>query len=665
MHHPAFFLVLLALFLSVTAFLPGLGNEDLAARAELAQRAIPVEDHSLLEAVRKGESEIVALLLRSKVDPDVRDEEGRTPLMLALHSGRPDLAHRMMEAGADLEARDKRGDPVLSYAVRSGETSVVKGVIELGLDPNSIDGAGGSAIVEAVKAGHLASAKLLLDAGASEWSTDEEKTPLIFHATERGAVWMVERLLESGVKVELARASNGDALVHALVRAKNERLFQLLLDRGLKMNALNLSGESALHVALLEGRSELLPKLLKNGVSSSFKHPTGWTPLQLALQRGDLTAMKTLLAHGANPRDEGPSKRTALDLALALESSPSELEALLEAGADPNQIGPDGRSAIDSLLAAKDYGRAGVLMRHGGNAGAALYNSVVEADLETFTFLLDQGLKPDSTAKDPILVAAVREGHPQMVERLLQSEVKVDTTKKGREGQSALHLAVAMDRLDLTKLLLESGADPNIPFARPATTAFLAKVRAVGYLKNHLKYDTRVTPLMAAADCGNLEMARLLIERGAKRFTWTKRKSYYPIGFASRRDDVKMMQLLLGVDPDNEERWVKVDLSDQMAFVYDRENKELFSTKISSGKKGYRTKTGEFVITNKNRHHVSNVYKGAKMPYFQRLSCGDFGFHEGYCPGHAASHGCLRVPRGHASKLWAITKPGDRVVIVP
>ena len=425
--------------------------------------------------------------------------------------------------------------------------------------------------------------------------------------------------------------------------------------------------ESALHAAILEGRSEILSKLLAAGGSPTERHGSGWTPLQLALQRGDLGAMKILLAHGADPRVKGAGERTSLDLALALESSPAELELLIKGGADPNQRGPDGRTAVQVLLAARDFERTGALLRHGGKAGAALYNAVVEGDREVFRFLVGEGVRSEPGSKDPVLVAAVREGQVELVEHLLQSRSMqaAGLARRGREGQSALHLAVAMNRLDLCRLLLEAGADPNASFSRPATGDFLARVRPVGYLKTHLKYDSRVTPLMAAADCGNLELAKLLMEHGAKRFIWTRRKSYYPIGFASRRNDVKMMQLLLGVDPGNEERWLKVDLSEQKAWVYDKDNKELFSTRVSTGRKGYRTEVGEFVITNKNRHHVSNIYKGIRMPYFQRLSCGAIGFHEGYCPDYPASHGCLRVPRGNASELWKITKPGDRVVIVP
>ena len=170
---------------------------------------------------------------------------------------------------------------------------------------------------------------------------------------------------------------------------------------------------------------------------------------------------------------------------------------------------------------------------------------------------------------------------------------------------------------------------------------------------------------MAAADCGNLEMARLLIEHGAKRSVSTRGKLFSLMGFAARRGDVKMMQLLLGVDPEHEERWIKVDLSEQRAWVYGREDRLLLTTRISSGKKGFRTEPGQFVITDRDRHHVSNIYEDVRMPYFQRLSCSAIGFHEGYCPDQPASHGCLRMPSKTAADFWAITKLGDRVVISP
>ncbi|MFP6859641.1 MAG: ankyrin repeat domain-containing protein [Roseibacillus sp.] len=663
MHSSLSLLALLALVASLTAFLHGHGPQgELSARAALTKRAVPVESASLIDAVMRGDREIAVLLLRSAVDPNVRDSAGRTPLMRALHAGRPALAEDLIDAGANLSATDAKGDSVLGYAVRAGETSVVTRLVDRGVDPNTRNAEGGHVVADAMKSGRTASAKLLLDAGASKWSTDSEKTPLIFHATERGADWMVERLVASGVQTD-ARNAAGDSLIHALVRGRNDELLRLFWKHGLDLNAINGKGETAVHLAVLEGRAEMLPALLEHGASAGFRHPTGWEPLHLAPQRGDLKAVWTLLAHGANVNAKGAKGRTAMDLALAMGSSSEQLQALLEAGADPDSRGPDGRFAIDVLIAKREFTKAKLLLQHGAHSGPSLYNAVVEGDRETISFLLAHGFDPNEYSKDPVLVAAVREGHADLVAKLLGAGAAID--QRGREGQSALHLAVAMDRADLAKLLLEAGVDPNVPFADPVSSAFLEKVRDVGYLKWQFKRDSRITPIMAAADSGNLELARVLLAAGARKHVWTKRRAYYPIGFASRRDDVKMMQLLLDTDPDHEERWLKVDLSEQRAWVYASDGSTIFTTRVSTGKEGFRTKTGEFVITNKIRQHVSNVYKGAKMPYFQRLSCGDFGFHEGYCPSRPASHGCLRVPRGDASKLWKITKTGDRVVIVP
>ncbi|RYD18972.1 MAG: L,D-transpeptidase, partial [Verrucomicrobiaceae bacterium] len=79
---------------------------------------------------------------------------------------------------------------------------------------------------------------------------------------------------------------------------------------------------------------------------------------------------------------------------------------------------------------------------------------------------------------------------------------------------------------------------------------------------------------------------------------------------------------------------------------------------------GFSTPTGEYVITNKYRDWTSTLYD-ASMPYFQRLSCGDFGLHQGNVPGYPASHGCIRVPAGNAQKLFTLTQAGDRVRILP
>jgi hypothetical protein len=170
---------------------------------------------------------------------------------------------------------------------------------------------------------------------------------------------------------------------------------------------------------------------------------------------------------------------------------------------------------------------------------------------------------------------------------------------------------------------------------------------------------------MLAADSGEIELARLLLAHGATPDVYTRGGRYhywYPISWASRRADVPMMQLLLGREPSQVKRRARIDLSQQRAWVYDGEE-EIYTTRVSTGRSGYRTRTGTFVITNRYRHWNSTIYDSS-MPYFQRFSCSDFGFHEGYVPSYAASHGCVRVPGGKVRKLWQLLSLGDPVKIV-
>jgi hypothetical protein len=177
-----------------------------------------------------------------------------------------------------------------------------------------------------------------------------------------------------------------------------------------------------------------------------------------------------------------------------------------------------------------------------------------------------------------------------------------------------------------------------------------------------LKNDQNITPIMLAADSGSPRTARVLMAAGAKTGVWTRRNRMWPINIAARKGDVKMMRVMLGKDPDVEQRRIVVDLSDQRAWLFDSSGLELYSTSISSGRKGFATPTGTFAITNKYRTWTSTLYD-ASMPFFQRLSCGDFGFHAGNVPGYPASHGCIRVPPGNATKLFSLTELGDRVEI--
>ena len=84
---------------------------------------------------------------------------------------------------------------------------------------------------------------------------------------------------------------------------------------------------------------------------------------------------------------------------------------------------------------------------------------------------------------------------------------------------------------------------------------------------------------------------------------------------------------------------------------------------VSTGVPGHPTPQGVFSVIQKNLHHRSNIYSAAPMPYMQRITWSGVAMHQGMVPGYPASHGCIRLPREFAQRLWGITRVGARVII--
>ncbi|MEE9588914.1 MAG: pentapeptide repeat-containing protein [Hyphomicrobiaceae bacterium] len=105
-----------------------------------------------------------------------------------------------------------------------------------------------------------------------------------------------------------------------------------------------------------------------------------------------------------------------------------------------------------------------------------------------------------------------------------------------------------------------------------------------------------------------------------------------------------------------------VSLSQQKIDIY-RGATRVTSAKISSGKRGHETRAGVFSILEKRRHHRSNLYSNAPMPWMQRMTWSGTALHGGVVPGYPASHGCIRLPFSFAPKLFKITSIGENVVV--
>ena len=111
---------------------------------------------------------------------------------------------------------------------------------------------------------------------------------------------------------------------------------------------------------------------------------------------------------------------------------------------------------------------------------------------------------------------------------------------------------------------------------------------------------------------------------------------------------------------------IQVDLTDQTVYVFE-DGKNILKGRISSGMEGRETPTGNYVITQKNKNHVSNLWPkpngGARMPNMMRLGDTAIAFHSGRLPGYPASHGCIRVEPSVSKKMFNIIRIGAKVTV--
>ena len=134
---------------------------------------------------------------------------------------------------------------------------------------------------------------------------------------------------------------------------------------------------------------------------------------------------------------------------------------------------------------------------------------------------------------------------------------------------------------------------------------------------------------------------------------------------------------------------IKISLGSQRASFF-KGGKLVTTSRISSGKDGFRTPRGHFSITQKDIDHKSGTYGshvdgdgtvldddvdsrkdrvppgaryvGASMPYFMRFNHG-IGMHAGRVPEYAASHGCVRLPAAMARLFFEHAPTGTPVTV--
>src|SRR3974390_1238913 len=107
-----------------------------------------------------------------------------------------------------------------------------------------------------------------------------------------------------------------------------------------------------------------------------------------------------------------------------------------------------------------------------------------------------------------------------------------------------------------------------------------------------------------------------------------------------------------------------VSIKSQQVTFYDADG-WILRAPVSTGTTGRETPAGVFAVIEKDKDHHSTLYDDAWMPNMQRITWNGIALHGGPLPGHAASHGCVRLPFGFAERLFDKTRIGMRVIIAP
>jgi ankyrin repeat protein len=334
------------------------------------------------------------------------------------------------------------GDSSLSKAVKAGDLQTVRVLIKSGADVNGRSGDGSSPLLWAADSSNLEIARALIKAGATvDLANDYGVTPLL-HASRTGDAAMADLLLQAGANPARTHPE-GETPLMAAARAGSVPAVRLLLARGVDVNAAEtFQKTTALMWAAAEGHREVVDVLLEAGADPNRQaHVTSLT------QR-----------HNA---DHPTGGFTALMLA-ARNGHEEMVRQLVARGADVNLKNGDGASAAMIAIYNDRFDVAATLLGLGSDANdGSLYVAIEMRDATTDQFAFDGSRR--------------RPDHPN-----------------------------TLTALDLVRMLLERGADPNKIFAGQFHSTSMP---------NTDRFDN--TPFFRAAIAADVEALKLLIAHKA------------------------------------------------------------------------------------------------------------------------------------------------------
>lgn len=305
------------------------------------------------EAAKLGDVSMAKKLLAAKINFEITDEYGMTPLMHAAEAGMHEVLVLMLRAHAKTEATTSENITALYLAAAAGEENCVHQLIKYGAHFNVASNVGRTPLFEAALEGREDVVRILLHHHANMEITDMDgRTPLMA-AVSKGHTQIVKMLLAAGAQANVVSKRNKNALWYAGVKDDVEMLDILCMSGAHLEQKFGPDQSTLLHHLAKNNQWHAAVTLLEHGASVDAATQEGLTPLWIAVSLGHLEATmvllhtKMVLLHPKPDLEQAFLQQRLTVLHQAVLKNHFEVaELLVKAGANPETRTLNGKTAI-------------------------------------------------------------------------------------------------------------------------------------------------------------------------------------------------------------------------------------------------------------------------------------------------------------------------------